>query len=80
MSAPTAITDPATDITCTTPAAPAAPVVLGARSTARTNAQGLPSTYTFTYGTSPTLAAVGAGDPTTIGPFNAGDRIDDATA
>ena len=75
VSPPTAITDPATGITCTTPVAPAAPVC-SATLNGRTNAQGLPSTYTFTYGTSPTLAAVNASDPITIGPFSAGERTD----
>ncbi len=71
VSAPTAITDPATNITCTTPTPPAAPVC-SATLNGRTNAQGLPSTYSFRYGTDPTLAGA-----TVIGPFSAGERIDE---
>ncbi len=70
VSAPTAITDPATNITCTTPVAPAVPSC-SATLNGRTNAQGLASTYSFQYGTDPAL--VGA---TTVGPFDAGDGID----
>lgn len=61
VSAPTAITDPATNITATT-----------ATLNGRTNAQGLPSTYSFRYGTSPDLAGA-----TVIGPFDAGTRTDE---
>ena len=60
VSAPLAITDPATEITAT-----------GATLNGRTNAQGLPSTYSFRYGTAADLAGA-----TVIGPFNAGMRTD----
>lgn len=60
VSAPTAITDPATNVTTTT-----------ATLNGRTNAQGLPSTYSFRYGTAPNLAGA-----TVAGPFNAGMRTD----
>lgn len=60
VSAPTAITDPATNITPTT-----------ATLNGRTNAQGLPSTYSFRYGTAADLAGA-----TVIGPFTAGMRTD----
>lgn len=58
VSAPIAITDPATEITATS-----------ARLNGRTNAHGLPSTYTFTYSTNADLSG-----GTTIGPFDAGEK------
>ena len=70
VSPPTAITDPATDISCTAPAPPATPTC-GATLNGRTNAQGLPSTYSFRYGTDQNLAGA-----TVIGPFNAGTKTD----
>ncbi|MFP5361608.1 MAG: fibronectin type III domain-containing protein [Thermoleophilia bacterium] len=60
VSAPTAITDPATNVTAT-----------GATLNGRTNAHGLPSTYSFSYGTAADLAGA-----TVIGPFNAGTKTD----
>ena len=70
VSAPLAITTPATDITCTAPAPPATPSC-GATLNGITNARGLPSTYSFRYGTAPDLAGA-----TVIGPFNAGTKTD----
>ena len=71
VSPPTAITDPATDIACT-PATPPALPTCSATLNGRTNAHGVPSTYTFSYGETADLTGA---DTTTIGPFNAGERI-----
>lgn len=60
VSAPTAITDPATNVTATS-----------ATLNGRTNAQGLPSTYSFRYGTAENLAGA-----TVVGPFDAGTKTD----
>ena len=79
VSPPTAITDPATNITCTTPMAPAVPSC-SATLNGRTNAQGRASEYRFRYGTSPTLAASTLAAPTdtaTTADFSAGDGIDE---
>lgn len=59
VSKPTAITDPATNIT-----------QASATLNGRTNALGTASTYTFTYGTDPGLAGA-----TTLGPFPAGTLV-----
>ena len=59
VSKPTAITDPATNIT-----------QASATLNGRTNALGTASTYTFTYGTDPGLAGA-----TTLGPFSAGTLV-----
>lgn len=56
---PTAVTEDATDITLTS-----------ATLRGRTNARGLPTTYSFRYGTDE--AAVSNGTAATMGPFNAG--------
>ncbi|MDP2709946.1 MAG: fibronectin type III domain-containing protein [Solirubrobacteraceae bacterium] len=61
VSAPTAITDDATNVTDSS-----------ATLNGRTNAQGLPSTYSFRYGTAANLAGA-----TVIGPFNAGSQTDE---
>ena len=59
VSPPEAITDPATDISATS-----------ATLNGRTNALGLPTTYTFTYSSAPDLST-----PTVIGPSDAGDGL-----
>lgn len=59
FGAPTAVTDPATDISAT-----------GATLNGRVNANGLPTTFTYSYGTAANALN------TTIGPFNGGALTD----
>jgi hypothetical protein len=70
VSPPTAVTDPASDISCT-PASPPAVPTCAATLHGRTNAQGLPSTYTFRYGKTADLAGA---DTVELGPFNGGEK------